>query len=145
MLCRRTPRRLPRWRLPVSWRFAVRQLVERHTNYRWRLRSAAFSAEFQWTFSHCFKSCFNSYRLDNTIRGLGQLTGHPDAGNFLAGLTNTAAVFSLGNQLGNLTNLAKYPRGGIGGPAGSPTTWQHGLALSCARHRVFRKPGGSAT
>jgi hypothetical protein len=72
-----------------------------------------------------FLECLNDNRLDNVIRDIGQSTGHPDIGDFAADLTVTGTIAAIANQGLNLTSLGKYPRQGIGGPAGSPTTWQH--------------------
>jgi hypothetical protein len=64
-------------------------------------------------------------RFDNLVRHIGNSMGMPAAGEFAADLTVTGTVAAVANQGLNLTSLGKYPRQGVGGPAGSPTTWQH--------------------
>lgn len=67
----------------------------------------------------------NQYRFDNLLRDIGKSAGYPGVGEFAADLTVTGTVAAAVNQGLNLTRLGRYPRGGIKGPAGSPTSWQH--------------------
>jgi RHS repeat-associated protein len=87
----------------------------------------------------CYRDCVNSYRLDNTIRGLGQLAGHPEVGEFVADLTVTGTIASLVNGGLNLTSLGQKPRSGVGGgpttAKGGPTNWIH-RALGALGHKV---------
>jgi len=80
-----------------------------------------------------FIECMNDNRFDNLIRDIGKSLGYPGAGDFAASLTITGTIAAVANQGLNLTSLGKYPRGGIGGPAGSPTTWQHRIGGMISR------------
>lgn len=75
----------------------------------------------------------NEYRLDNVIREIGKSAGHPEIGDFVADLTVAATVAAAANEALNTTRLGRYPRGSMAGPAGSPTSWQHGATMRLRR------------
>ena len=75
----------------------------------------------------------NDYRFDNLVRDIGTSAGSPTAGEVAAGMTITGTVLAAANQGLNLTSLGRYPRGGIKGPAGSPTSWQHRVGGAISR------------
>jgi RHS repeat-associated protein len=74
------------------------------------------------SYSECMEKCFNAYRLDNTVRGLGQLSGYPGIGEFLADVTTTATIASLVNQgLNALFGGKRFVTEG----ARKQTSWSH--------------------
>jgi RHS repeat-associated protein len=82
----------------------------------------------------CVASCFRTYRFDNFVKWVADGIGLPSVvGEYASELTITGTLLSLGNQGLNLTSLGRYPRGGPGRAAGSPTSWQHTVASRLGR------------
>jgi RHS repeat-associated protein len=91
-----------------------------------------------------FVNCMNDFRFDNLLRDIGKSAGHPQFGEVAGDLSVTGTVLAAANQLLNLTPLGKYPRGGIKGPAGSPTSWQHRVGGAISRALKMPSVGSTA-
>ena len=76
-----------------------------------------------------YRKCLEEYRLDNVIRDVGKSRGHPKVGDFLAGMTVLGTISSLANVGMNSTRLGVYPRASAAGPAGTASSWQHGVSM----------------
>lgn len=85
------------------------------------------------SYTACVAKCLKDFRFDNLVRYVGESAGFPRVAEYASELTVTGTAISLVNQALNLTSLGRYPRGGPGRPAGSPTSWQHTVASRLGR------------